>query len=25
LVNKITKPNMPLWAALMASASLPYL
>ena len=24
LVNKITKPNMPLWAALMACASLPY-
>jgi predicted acylesterase/phospholipase RssA len=25
LINKIVKPNMPLWAALMASASLPYL
>lgn len=25
LINKFTKPNMPLWAALMASASLPYL
>lgn len=25
LINKHTRPNMPLWAALMAAASLPYL
>ena len=25
VINKFTRPNMPLWAALMAAASLPFL